>query len=62
MMKHTAEGYSVDGDDMHWTVNCPECGKEFEYEGYFDSSDETKCKCGCVFTTQKVWIDEFTYI
>ena len=57
-----ADGYSVDGDDMHWTVCCPECEKEFEYQGYFDSGDETKCKCGCTFRTRKVWIDDSHYI
>ena len=57
-----AVGYSVDGDDMHWTVACPECEKEFEYKGYFDSGDETKCKCGCTFRTSKVWIDDTHYI
>jgi len=58
----SADGYSVDGDDMHWTVACPECEKEFEYEGYFDSGDDTKCKCGCTFSTRKVWIDDANYI
>lgn len=58
----SAVGYSVEGDDMHWTVSCPECNNEFEYEGYFDSSDITKCKCGCVFRTDKVWINDEMYI
>lgn len=58
----SAVGHSVDGDDMHWMVACPECEKEFEYKGYFDSSDETKCKCGCTFRTSKVWIDDAHYI
>lgn len=58
----TAEGHAIDGDDMHWTVNCPNCDIEIEYKGYFDSSDLNKCKCGCRFTTTKVWIDEKYYI
>jgi len=58
----SADGHSVDGDDMHWTVSCPECEKEFEYQGYFDSGDETKCRCGCTFRTIKVWIDDTHYI
>ena len=57
-----AEGHAINGDDMHWTVCCPECEKEFEYTGYFDPADETKCKCGCIFQTKKVWIDETHYI
>jgi len=58
----SADGHSVDGDDMHWTVSCPECEKEFEYQGYFDSCDETKCRCGCTFRTIKLWIDDTHYI
>lgn len=58
----SAVGHSVDGDDMHWTVCCPDCSKEFEYKGWFDSSEETKCKCGCVFRTTKVWLDDDHYI
>lgn len=57
-----AEGYSVNGEDDHWTVNCPNCDHEFEYEGFFDSTDETKCKCGCIFVTTKVWINDYKYI
>ncbi|MEO6707190.1 MAG: hypothetical protein ABIN04_15230 [Ginsengibacter sp.] len=56
------EGYSIDEDDMHWTVNCPDCDKEYEYEGYFDSSDITKCRCGCEFKTACVWVTENEYI
>jgi len=62
MSLETTEGYSVNGDDDHWIVNCPKCDKEFEYKGYFDPSDQTKCKCGCLFTTSKVWINENRYI
>ena len=57
-----AEGRAVNGDDTHWHVNCPKCEKEFEYIGFFDSADKTKCKCGCVFVTKKVWINDKTYI
>ncbi len=58
----TTEGNAIDGDDSHWTVNCPNCEKEFEYTGYFESSDITECSCGCKFKTTKVWIDEKHYI
>lgn len=58
----TVHGFSVDGDDMNWTVNCPNCQTEIQYEGYFDSDDENKCKCGCVFKTERVWIDMENYI
>lgn len=56
------DGYSVGGDDMNWTVECPECQKEIEYEGYFDEDDLNKCNCGCEFKTEKVWVDENNYI
>jgi len=58
----TTEGQAIDECDDHWTVNCPDCDKEFEYEGYFDSDDITVCKCGCKFKTTKVWINETQYI
>lgn len=56
------EGNSVDGQDDNWTVNCPECDKEFEYTGYFESSDVTVCSCGCKFITEKVWLNDNEYI
>uniref|UniRef100_A0A6M3M250 Uncharacterized protein n=1 Tax=viral metagenome TaxID=1070528 RepID=A0A6M3M250_9ZZZZ len=60
-MKYT-DGYTVNGQDDHWTVNCPDCGKEFEYTGYFDSGDKTECPCGCVFTTTKIEFEDGSYI
>lgn len=55
----TAEGHSVSGDDMHWTVNCPTCENKLEYTGFFDKGDINECKkCGCKFTTSKIWMDE----
>lgn len=57
------EGYSVDGDDMHWKINCPSCNKEIEYEGFFDATDEYKCpKCKEVFYCNKVWLNENQFI
>ena len=35
----SADGYSVDGDVMHWTVDCPKCDKEYEFTGYYDNGD-----------------------
>mgnify|MGYP003396539425 CR=1 FL=1 len=57
-----AEGNSVNGYDDNWTVNCPGCEKEFEYTGFYDSSEITFCSCGCRFKTVKVWIDDKTYM
>ena len=58
----TAVGKSINGNDDKWIVNCPDCEKEFEYTGYFDSGDVTKCTCGCEFTTNKVWLNDKEYI
>ena len=58
----SANGYSVDDDDMHWTVNCPTCERELEYTGYFDSGDINKCKCGTKFKTRRVYFDNGSYI
>lgn len=60
--KTKAVGYAVNEDDMHWTVNCPECNSEHEYEGYYDAEDDNTCKCGCVFRTERVWINEKEFI
>lgn len=58
----TAIGNAVDNDDMHWTVNCPECERELEYTGYFDRSDLNKCKCGCEFLTERVEFENGDFI
>lgn len=62
VVMRSAIGHSVNGDDMNWTVDCPNCDKEYEFTGYFDSGDEYYCKCGCTFKTSKVWIDDSHYI
>jgi hypothetical protein len=56
------EGYSINGEEDHWTGSCPECGREFEFEGFFDPEEITKCKCGCEFTFEKVLIDNLSFI
>lgn len=58
----SADGHSVDNDDMHWTVNCPTCERELEYTGYFDSGDVNKCKCGTEFKTRRVYFDNGSHI
>lgn len=55
-------GYSIDNDDMHWSVECPECGKEYTFTGYFDPSDTDECECGCVFRTERVVFEDGSYI
>jgi hypothetical protein len=55
-------GQAVNGKDDHWCVNCPFCGKELEYKGFFDSTAINHCDCGCEFNVTKIWIDDETYI
>ncbi|MGR3177791.1 MAG: hypothetical protein ACUZ8E_07015 [Candidatus Anammoxibacter sp.] len=58
----TAQGQSVNGEDDHWMVNCPDCDCEIEYTGVFDSKVINTCKCGCKFVTDALWIDDEYYI
>lgn len=58
----SADGHSVNNDDMRWTVNCPDCEQQFEYKGYFDSRDINKCECGCKFKTRRVYFDDDSYM
>ena len=58
----SAIGHSVDGDDMQWTVNCPECNREYKCEGYFESTDIDTCKCGCVYRTERVYFEDGSFI
>jgi len=62
IVMRSADGHAVDGDDMHWTVNCPTCERELEYTGYFDSGDINKCKCGTEFKTRRVYFDNDSYM
>lgn len=58
----SVDGTAVDGDDMRWIVNCPDCGRELKYIGYFDSGDVNKCKCGAEFKTRRVYFDDDSYM
>jgi len=56
------EGKALDKIGEHWKVECPECGKELEYKGWFDSGDICKCYCGCKFLTTRIYFENGTYI
>lgn len=59
----SVHGFAIDGDDMNWTVECPSCNNEIEYEGYFDATDICRCsKCNTYFLCEKVWLDDNTFI
>jgi uncharacterized protein (DUF983 family) len=52
-------GYAVNGDNMHWFVNCPNCGGLYEFEGYFNSASIEHCEfCGENYKVCRVWLDE----
>ena len=55
-------GHSIDDDDMRWTARCPECGIEHEFEGFFDSSDTDRCKCGCSFRVERVVFEDGSFL
>ena len=59
---NSVDGAIVDGDDMHWTVNCPKCEQEIEYTGFFDSGEINKCKCGAEFKTRRIYFEDGSYI
>lgn len=56
------DGFSIDGAEDNWISSCPDCGREFEFVGFFDPEEVVKCKCGCEFTFEKVWIDNLSFI
>ncbi len=59
----SVEGYAIDGDDMHYVVECPHCEHEQEWTGFFDSTDIFNCpKCHGKFYVNRIWIDEDQYI
>ena len=45
-----------------WKVECPDCGIEIEYEGFFDYGELYTCECGCTFQVNKLYINENEYI
>lgn len=54
-------GTVLDENGEHWTVGCPKCHKEIEYKGFFDSSEENECDCGCKFITTAIFFDNGDY-
>ena len=56
------DGTSVNDEDDHWVVNCPNCEKEIEYTGYFDSEELNKCHCGMTFKTNRIYFENGSYI
>jgi len=49
--------------DDYWLVECPQCGRSAEYEGYFDSSDIYKCRyCDEKFMVDRIVFENDNYI
>lgn len=57
-----ATGTVLDEHGEHWKVDCPKCGKELEYEGFFDPSYHYECKCGCEFLTTKIFFENGDFL
>ena len=50
--------HAIDNDDMHFIIECPNCGREHEYKGWFDSGDTDTCKgCKSAFRAEKLIMD-----
>ena len=56
----TTEGTSIEED--HWTVTCPNCQKEYEFTGYFDSGEPIKCDCGVLIKVTRIVFSNGEYI
>lgn len=59
---NTIDAYAIDGDDNHWHISCPDCDREYEFTGYFESGEKVKCSCGCEFLQGRLWVDDNNYI
>ena len=47
--------HAVNNDDMHFIIECPNCGIEHEYKGFFDPYDTDTCrKCKSYFRAEKL--------
>ena len=61
-MKNKAIATALDKQGEHWKAECPGCGKELEFKGWFDPEDLCQCDCGCEFYIEKVWLNDKEYI
>jgi len=58
----TVNAKALDKLGEKWKVECPGCGKELEYDGFFDYGELYTCECGCTFQVNKLYINENEYI
>ena len=56
------DGISLNEQGDHWMGECPTCGFEHEFEGYFDPEDDIKCRCKTIFRIKRIWIDNETFV
>lgn len=60
--KFKTTGNIIDGDDMHWSAECPECGNSMEFKGYFDPTEIAVCtNCHCMFVMTKIYFENGDY-
>lgn len=57
-----ASGNAIKDNDDNWQVDCPACGKNYEYEGFYDPGDKTNCSCGAVFRIKRVYFENGDYM
>lgn len=55
-------GHSIDDDDMRWSASCPQCEREFEFTGFFDSEDVHVCSCGHGFRITRIYFEDGNYL
>lgn len=49
--------------DDHWTANCPYCGGENEWQGFFDAEDICVCQqCKREFQVTEIIFENGSYI
>ncbi len=49
--------------DDHWLVNCPNCGRGRQWEGYFDPEDIYRCiLCGQKFRCERIVFNDGSFI
>ena len=57
------DAFAIDGDDLHYSIECPFCNNSNEYIGWFDSCETYECSvCQNKIKASKLWIDDETYI
>ena len=55
------EGSALNEAGDEWVVSC-DCGKDIEYQGFFDTEDMYTCpNCKVNFRIKRIWFDDSRY-